>query len=80
MVGEDANADIKEYEDKIKKLKLPKEARETAEKELKKLRLMGPMSSEANIVRNYLDWILQIPWKSTTKDIFDLKRAQKTLS
>ena len=62
-------------EDKIKKTKLSKEAREKATHELKKLRQMSPMSAEATVVRNYLDWLLSIPWNKKTKVKKDLVHA-----
>ncbi|MEL6582756.1 MAG: endopeptidase La [Pseudomonadota bacterium] len=74
--GEDAAA---EYEAKIAETKLSKEAREKAEGELKKLRSMSPMSAEATVVRNYLDWMLSIPWGTKSRVKKDLGRAQKIL-
>ena len=61
--GEDGRDELSEIEDKIKKLKLSKEAREKATAELKKLRTMSNMSAEASVIRNYLDWMVTIPWK-----------------
>jgi len=71
--------ELAEIEDKIKKVKLSKEAREKAQAELKKLRSMSPMSAEATVVRNYLDWLLSIPWKKRTKTRRDLKEAMRVL-
>jgi ATP-dependent Lon protease len=71
--------ELAELEDKIKKTKLSKEAREKATHELKKLRQMSPMSAEATVVRNYLDWLLSIPWNKKTKVKKDLKLAQEIL-
>src|SRR6266508_3320590 len=71
--------DLAEIEDKIKKTKLSKEAREKATHELKKLRQMSPMSAESTVVRNYLDWLLSIPWAKRTKIKKDLKLAQEVL-
>ena len=65
--GEDGKDETAELEAKIKKTKLSKEAREKAMAELKKLRTMSPMSAEATVVRNYLDWMLSIPWKKRSK-------------
>ena len=59
---EEGKDELAEIEDKIKKTKLSKEARDKATHELKKLRQMSPMSAEATVVRNYLDWLLSIPW------------------
>ncbi len=77
--GEDGRDEAGEYEEKIKKTKLTKEAREKAMAELKKLRTMSPMSAESTVVRNYLDWMLSIPWKKRTKLKKDLKLAQEVL-
>jgi ATP-dependent Lon protease len=71
--------DLAEIEDKIKKTKLSKEAREKATHEFKKLRQMSPMSAESTVVRNYLDWLLSIPWAKHTKIKKDLKLAQEVL-
>jgi ATP-dependent Lon protease len=71
--------ELAEIEDKIKKTKLSKEAREKATHELKKLRQMSPMSAESTVVRNYLDWLLSIPWAKHTKIKKDLKLAQEVL-
>jgi ATP-dependent Lon protease len=76
---EDGKDELAELEDKIKKTKLSKEAREKAQHELKKLRQMSPMSAEATVVRNYLDWMLSIPWQKKTKVKKDLKAAQEIL-
>jgi ATP-dependent Lon protease len=69
-----------ELEERIKKTKLTKEAREKAMAELKKLKTMSPMSAEATVVRNYLDWLLSIPWKKRTKIKRDIKLAEKVLN
>src|SRR5262252_1086711 len=71
--------ELAEIEDKIKKTKLSKEAREKATHELKKLRQMPPMSAESTVVRNYLDWLLAIPWAKRSKIKKDLKLAQEVL-
>src|SRR5210317_2332570 len=77
--GEDGKNELAELEDRISKTKLSKEAQEKATAELKKLKSMSPMSAEATVVRNYLDWMLSIPWgvKSRTKK--DLHKAQEIL-
>jgi len=77
--GDAGQDEINEYEEKIQKTKLSKEAREKAEAELKKLKSMSPMSAEATVVRNYLDWILSIPWGKKSRVKKDLKRAQEIL-
>mgnify|MGYP001100478733 FL=1 len=79
-LGDDEGKDeLAELEEKIKKTKLSKEAREKAQHELKKLRQMSPMSAEATVVRNYLDWLLSIPWGKKSKVKADLKAAQDIL-
>ena len=77
--GEEGQNEIAELEEKIAKTKFSKEARERADAEIKKLKNMSPMSAEATVVRNYLDWMLSIPWgvKSRTKK--DLRKAQEVL-
>ncbi len=77
--SEDGRDESAELEEKINKTRFSKEAREKALAELKKLRSMSPMSAEATVVRNYLDWMLSIPWKKRTKVKKDLRLAQKVL-
>ena len=77
--GEDGRDELGELEEKIKTLKLSKEAREKAQAELKKLRNMSPMSAEATVVRNYLDWILSIPWGKRSRVKKDLNQAERIL-
>ena len=77
---EDGRDEVSEMEKRIKKTKLSKEAREKANGELKKLRTMSPMSAEATVVRNYLEWLLSIPWRKPTKVIKDLKYAEDVLN
>lgn len=76
--GEDG-ADIEEIEKKIKAAHMPKDARAKAEAELKKLRLMSPMSAEATVVRNYIDILVGLPWKKKTKIDTNLKHAEEVL-
>ena len=76
---EEGRDELAEIEEKIKKTKLSKEAREKATHELKKLRQMSPMSAEATVVRNYLDWLLSIPWGKRSKVKKDLVHAQGIL-
>ncbi|MEQ8867067.1 MAG: endopeptidase La [Thalassobaculum sp.] len=78
--GDDGRDDLQELEEQIAKTKLSKEAREKALQELKKLRNMSPMSAESTVVRNYLDWLLQIPWKKRSKIKKDLKQAELVLN
>ena len=77
--GEDGQSELKELEERIKKTKFSKEAREKAEAELKKLKSMSPMSAEATVVRNYLDWLLGVPWGTQSRVKKDLVAAQKVL-
>ena len=77
--GEDGKDETTELEEKIEKTKLSKEAREKATAELKKLKAMSPMSAESTVVRNYLDWMLSIPWKKRTRVKRDLNAAETVL-
>ncbi len=77
--GEDGGNEVAELEQKIAETKLSKEALEKAEGELKKLKNMSPMSAEATVVRNYLDWILSLPWGTKSRVKKDLGRAQDIL-
>ncbi len=77
---EDGKDDLAELEARIKDTKLSKEARDKATAELKKLRQMSPMSAEATVVRNYLDWLLSIPWGKRSKIKRDLPLAEATLN
>ncbi len=77
---EEGKDELAEIDEKIKKTKLSKEAREKATHELKKLRQMSPMSAEATVVRNYLDWLLSIPWNLKSKIKKDLVFAEKVLN
>jgi ATP-dependent Lon protease len=79
-LGDDEKTEeVSEYRQKIKKAKLPKEPAREAEKQLKRLEQMHPDSSEATIVRTYLDWLVELPWSRTTKDILDIPRVKETL-
>ncbi len=78
--GEDGKDEMAELEDKINKTKFTKEAHDKAMAELKKLRSMSPMSAEATVVRNYLDWLLSIPWQKRSKVKRDIKGAEKVLN
>ena len=77
--GAEGQDEISEFEDKAASLKLSKEAREKVNAELKKLRSMSPMSAESTVVRNYLDWILSIPWGKKSRVRKDLSQAEKVL-
>ena len=71
--------DIQDLQDKIKKSGMPKEVKEKAEGELKKLQMMGPMSAEAGVIRNYVDWLVSIPWKQKQNLQTDLVKAKQIL-
>lgn len=77
---DDYKADIDEIEQKIKEMDMPEQIKDKAEKELKKLRFMPPMSAETTVVRNYLDWIVSLPWNIKTEDIIDIKHAEEVLN
>ena len=77
--GDEGQNEVAELEQKIADTKLSKEAREKAEAEVKKLKNMSPMSAEATVVRNYLDWMLSIPWGKKSRVKKDLSRAEKIL-
>lgn len=78
--GEEGKDELAELEEKIEKTKLSKEAKEKSLAELKKLKNMSPMSAEATVVRNYLDWMLGIPWKKRTRVKKDIAAAEKVLN
>jgi len=78
--GEEQRDELGELEDRIKKTKLSKEAGDKAMAEMRKLRQMSPMSAEATVVRNYLDWILSLPWGKKTRVKKDLDEAEKVLN
>src|SRR5215470_13400713 len=75
----DEGADLDEIEKRIKTARMPKDARKKAEQELKKLKLMPPMSAEATVVRNYIDALVSLPWRKKSKISTDLKQAEKVL-
>ncbi len=77
--SDEGGDELAELDEKIKTVKLSREAREKAQGELKKLRHMSPMSAEATVVRNYLDWLLNIPWSAKSRIKKDLKKAQEVL-
>ncbi|MCD7061080.1 endopeptidase La [Pelagibacterium xiamenense] len=77
--NEDGTNELQELEDRIAKTKLSKEARQKAEQEMKKLKQMSPMSAEATVVRNYLDWMLNLPWGKKSRIKKDLKFAETVL-
>lgn len=77
---DDLKSEIQEFEDKLKKKKMSKEAEQKVKKEIKKLKQMSPMSAEATVGRNYIDWLLSIPWKDEkTDDRIDIDKAHNIL-
>jgi len=76
---EDIPVEIQELAEKIKKAKMPNEGEKTAEKELERLKSMNPASSEYSVLLNYLDWLVNLPWKKSTVDRIDINHAQKIL-
>ncbi len=76
---EDGGNEITELEQRIAKAGMPKEAREKANAELNKLKMMSPMSAEATVVRNYIDWLVKVPWKKKSRVHKDIANAQKVL-
>ncbi len=77
--SEDGQSELDELQEKINDAGLPKEAREKVDAELKKLKMMSPMSAEAAVVRNYIDWVVQVPWKKRTRVRTDIEKAQEIL-
>jgi ATP-dependent Lon protease len=78
--GDDFKADLDEIEQKIKTMAFPESVREKAERELRKMKIMPPMSAEATVVRNYLDWIVSLPWGISTEDNLDVNNAEFILN
>jgi ATP-dependent Lon protease len=76
---DDYQAELQELEEQINKKAFTEEARKKTLKELKKLRMMSPMSAEATVVRNYIDWMLSLPWQEYSDESLDLEKAQKIL-
>ncbi|MGB1713783.1 MAG: endopeptidase La [Arenicellales bacterium] len=76
---DDAPNEMEELQQKVEEAGMPKEAREKAESELKKLRMMSPMSAEATVVRNYVEWLTQVPWKKRSRVLKDLAKAESVL-
>ena len=76
---EEGGNELTDLENRIKKAGMPKEALEKANAELNKLKMMSPMSAEATVVRNYIDWLVKVPWKKRTKILKDIAQAEKVL-
>ena len=78
-LGDDLSSEIDEYREKISNIRISKEAKDKVETELKKLKSMPPISSESSVVRNFIDWLIDVPWKKQTRINIDLKKAQEIL-
>jgi ATP-dependent Lon protease len=78
-LSEEGGSELDELARKIEKAGMPKDVRAKADAELKKLRMMSPMSAEATVVRNYIDWLVGVPWRKRSKITKDLKRAKAIL-
>ncbi len=76
---DESKAEIQELEEKIKEAGMPEDVNEKAEKELRRLKMMAPMAAEATVVRNYIDWLISIPWKNRTDDEADINKAEQIL-
>ena len=76
---DDSLQELEDYKKKIKQARMSKEARKEAVKQLKRLEKMHPDSAESTVVRTYLDWLLDMPWSKSSKDVIDIKRAKKVL-
>ncbi|AZZ38248.1 endopeptidase La [Bdellovibrio sp. qaytius] len=76
---DDYQAELEDLSEKCKTKKMPQEAKDKVNKEIKKLKLMSPMSAEATVVRNYIDWVLSLPWTDYSEDRHDVKNAKKIL-
>ena len=76
---DDASSDLMEYEKRLEQKKLPQEAREKVMKEMKRLRTLHPASAETGVIRNYIEWILDLPWSKKTRDRKDLSYARQVL-
>jgi ATP-dependent Lon protease len=76
---DDFRNEVQELEDKLKAKNMPEDAREKTDKEIRKLKMMSPMSAEATVVRNYVDWMLSLPWNEYSEEKFDIDGAEKVL-
>lgn len=76
----DEKSETQEMEESLKKKKMPEEAKKKTEKEIRKLKSMSPMSAESAVVRNYIDWMLSLPWKKHSKTCHDVKKARGILA
>lgn len=76
---DDFRNEVQELEDKLKGKDMPDEPRDKTEKEIRKLKMMSPMSAEATVVRNYIDWMLGLPWNEVSEDQIDIEKAREVL-
>src|SRR4029078_5048578 len=76
---DDFRNEIQELEEKLKSKDMPDEARDKTDKEIRKLKMMSPMSAEATVVRNYVDWMLALPWNEVSDDEIDIEKARGIL-
>ena len=76
---DEAKAEVQELEEKINKAGMPEEVHEKTMKELRRLKMMAPMAAEATVVRNYIDWLISLPWNQRTEDKLDIKEAERIL-
>ncbi|MGD9224802.1 MAG: endopeptidase La, partial [Desulfobacteraceae bacterium] len=77
---DEKSQEVEEYRKRIKKARMPKEALEEAEKQLRRLDQMHPDSAESSVVRTYLDWLTEVPWQKSTRDVLNIQKAQKALN
>ena len=77
--GDEKSQELSEYEKKIKRAKMPVEVAKEARKQLRRMEQMHPDSAESSVIRTYLDWLVEMPWKKATRDVLDIKKAQATL-
>ena len=76
---DEQTSEFKEFSEKIKKAKMPKEVAQEAQKQLNRLEQMHPAAAETNIVRTYLEWLVELPWTKSTRDNIDIQKARKVL-
>jgi ATP-dependent Lon protease len=76
---DDSKAEVQELEEKIEKAGMPEDVHEKVMKELRRLKMMAPMAAEATVVRNYIDWLISVPWSNYTEDKLDILEAEKIL-
>ncbi|MGB1360994.1 MAG: endopeptidase La [Alphaproteobacteria bacterium] len=79
-LGDDVSSELEEYKEKIKESRMSQEAKDKANSELKKLKSMPPISSESSVVRTFIEWLIDVPWKKRTKTNIDLEKAEEILN